>query len=403
MARTHEIASTIRRLFGGALVAPLVASAVLFAGCGLPASLPSAERPPIGAEPPTAVPVAAPPAATPSAAPAADTAWRTPAATVMISPVSGTAAGWSQALVLPYGEEPEALGNGMMSSLLATEERKAEHGPTLATVDAQGRWWVADQFKHRIARYAADGTYLDAISLEATEPLEALEVFDDGRALGLTADGRWVVAADDRATNISAEQSIVFAANDGSTAYGWSLFGDRTGAMTVADDRRPTNREVRWFTSRAGTQYGIDFAGEDQIVVTLPESRVRLTLDVMAETGQPVFVSTEFDTDRAGNIHLLLIGNVVVAPESEDEPDERFVTRAAHVVVSPRGELLANRAVPDPYGMWDYGVPQRFHVRPDTGTAHIVTVEPDGVAIWQSGQSWAAASSPDVAEVSFTP
>ncbi len=70
------------------------------------------------------------------------------------------------------------------------------------------------------------------------------------------------------------------------------------------------------------------------------------------------------------------------------------------MVLSPAGDVLANRAMPDPYGQWDYGVPQRFVVRPDTGRAHIVTVQPDGVHVWQSTTSWTAPRSAAV-EIGF--
>ncbi len=369
----------------------LAAAALVFTACGTSTSGPAPQDPGDGIVP---SPVAAPPVSEPGAGPAgADAAWRNVTERIVITPAQTGAPGWTRAFVIPYGEEDHAAGNGLMVSLLEDVQDKADYGPSLATVDGQGRWWVADVFKSRIARYAADGTYLDSIAVEGTAPLEALEVFDDGTAVGTTADRRWLVIADDRASTVAADHELVFAGNDGTSAYGWSLFGSDVEAITVGDGRLPAGREVRWFAARDGSQFGIDFAGDDQIVVTLPDQRIRVTLDVLADTGQPVFASAEFDSDRAGNVHLLVLGHVTVAPTGGDEPDERYTTRAAHVVLSPTGDVLANRPVPDPYGEWDYGVPQRFTVRPDTGTAHIVTVQPDGVHIWQSTAAFAAVRS----------
>ncbi len=385
MARTREASST-----HGRLRRYVAAGALILAACGTSSDSPGPQLP-VGEA--TPVPVAAPPgsvAGEPAIAQPADAAWRDVVARAVISPTNRTAPGWTVAFTIPFGEEESQVGNGLMESLLDDPTDKADYGPSLATLDRAGRWWVADGWKSRIARYAADGTYLDAIPLEATEPLEALEVFDDGTAVGMTADRRWVVVADDRASTVAAGDDLLFAGNDGTTAYAWSLFGDGVDAFTVGDRRLPEGRDARWFQTRAGTRYGIDFAGDDQIVVTLPDTRIRVTLHVLAETGQPVFVSAEIDTDAAGNLHFLLLGSVTARPLTDDETDQRGVTRAAHVVVSPQGDVLANRAVPNPYGEWDYGIPQRFVVDPAGGRAHIVTVQSDGVHIWQSSAAWAA-------------
>ncbi len=378
----------------------VAAAALILAACGTSSGGPAPQGP---GDDPAPVPVAAPPASaqgTPASGQPADAAWRDLVARAVIFPTAATAPGWTAAFTIPFGEEEHQAGNGLMESLLDDPTDKADYGPSLATLDSTGRWWVADGWKSRIARYAADGTYLDAIPLEATEPLEALEVFDDGTAVGMTADRRWVVVADDRAFTVAAGDDLLFAGNDGTTAYVWPLYGTGVDAITVGDRRLPEGREARWFQTRAGTRYGIDFAADDQLAVTLPDARTRVTLDVRADTGQPVFVSAEIDTDAAGNLHFLLLGSVTVAP-LEGEADERHVIRAAHVVLSPEGEVLANRPVPNPHGQWDYGVPQRFVVDSASGRAHIVTVQPDGVHVWQSTAAWAAPGTPTSVEVGF--
>ncbi len=378
----------------------VAAAALLFAACGTASGGPAPQGP---GDDPALEPVAAPPASspgTPVAAQPPDAAWLDVAARAVISPTDPAAPGWTVALTIPFGEEEAQAGTGLMNSLLDDPQDKADYGPSVATLDSRGRWWVADGWKSRIARYAADGTYLDSIPLEATEPLEALEVFDDGTAVGMTADRRWVVVTNDRASTVAASNDLLFAGNDGTTAYAWSLFGGGIDAITVGDQRLPAGRETRWFQTRAGSRYGIDFAGDDRIVVTLPDTRTRVTLEVLADTGQPVFVASEVDSDAAGNLHFLLLGSVTVEPLTDEQPDERHVTRAAHVVLSPEGDVLANRPVPNPYGQWDYGVPQRLVVDPASGRAHIVTVQPDGVHVWQSTTAWAAAA-PAGVEIGF--
>ncbi len=393
MARPHHHSNMRLRRY-------VAAAALILAACGTTSSGPAPQGPGDG---PAPVPVAAPPASSPdSQAPGqpADAAWRDLVAQAVIFPTATTAPGWIAAFTIPFGEEEAQAGNGLMESLLDDPMEKADYGPSLATLDSRGRWWVADPWKSRIARYGADGTYLDSIPLEATKPLEALEVFHDGTALGMTADRRWVVVADDRASTVAAGTDLLFAGNDGTNAYAWPLYGKGIDAITVGERRLPEGREVRWFQTRAGTRFGIDFAADDQIAVTLPDARTRVTLDVVADTGQPVFVSAEIDTDSAGNLHFLLLGSVTAAP-LEGEDDERHVPRAAHVVLSPEGDVLANRPVPNPYGAWDYGIPQRFVVDPASGRAHLVTVQPDGVHVWQSTAAWAAPSPGASVEIGF--
>ncbi len=376
-------ASTGWRGTAGGMRYLLAAAMLLAAACGRGGGQAPAAAPELS---PTPRLIAAPaPQSRPTTPPPVSQGWRDLAAAVMITPVDDTAPTWSEAFILPYGDAPEQPGNG-----LGLEPLAEHYGPSLATVDAAGRWWVADTYKERVALFGAGGTYLGSVELSGTGPLEGLAVFDDGRAVATTAAGTWLTVGSGGVAFRSGTSDTTIAFSDGARAYGWEPWSDELRAVRLDGDS-PTSERVNYFTTRAGNRFAIDYVEghDDVVVVTLPDADppTRVALRVRSETGRKVFVSVEPDADQAGNVHLLLLGYAEPAPE--DDPEVARVPRAAHVVVSPDGDVLANREVPDPFGEFDYGLPHRFVVAPADGRAHLVVAEADGLHIWRSAHAWA--------------
>lgn len=354
------------RLTPGRRVAILVvALSVGVAACGGPAT-PATDTSTAG--------TIAPPPPTSTSAPALTTTTLDPGPVVIeldafLAPIDGGHP-WVEALFIPYGPDPGSLGHDYI------------FGPSLPVMrDVDGRWWVADTHKGRLALFDDAGDLVKEFPHEIYSPIHYLQVLDDGTAIGVSTRGKLAIIAD-AAGDLDyfdlGQLHIVLRLvdRDGTTAYGYRSFTSQPVAV-VLESGTPVIESVKYFVTRAGTRYsvGVDRSDRTVTVVSLPDANppVDVRLRMLASDGGEAFAAVEAVAGLDGSVHLRFIGWAL-----RDESTQL----AVYVHLSPNGELIRTETLPNPYGELHPGDVANLAVDPISGRPYFAVVGRDGVRVW---------------------
>lgn len=284
---------------------------------------------------------------------------------VVLEPVSGDLE-WSELLFVTYGEAPSELGFG------------EAWGPELPIGrSTDGRWWVADTYKNRIAILDDGGDLVGQIDLRDLV-LQGVLIGGDGSGMAVDHRGHPVLVSEGgvRRAEVSGLGFLVDVV--GTTFYAApSGRPDWRIAITVVGGE-PEFEFVDYVPTRAGNRYAVSNpVGQYAILLDLPDSDtpIRLVLSMKASSGGDALAGVEAVGAADGTIHLMLYGYALDA-------QDRGLGLYLHI--GSDGTILRTKRIPDPYGERDPGTPAgRLGYDVVTDRPYIAVVEDDGLRIWR--------------------
>jgi hypothetical protein len=287
--------------------------------------------------------------------------------------------GWIEVFTIPYGDGADTLGTAPGG------DGGLELGPEYGAQAPDGTWWFLDAAKLRLAHFAADGSYLDAV----TVPDEVLvdgtyfqfqmpRILDDGTlvATGLgSGSTRLLIMRSGVIEGAEIATELVPRVDDGVLLYGFTV-GEGASSPVVVDVNEVESAETEWFLARNGDRFRLTVgAGELRIETPDASPPMDRTLSVEAgEVGGPAFFSLESATGEDGTLHLLLVGFT--------EADESLQL-AGYLTVAADGTLSRVEPMRDPFTAADPGSPAHLGVRPGTSDAWLMFVDTDGVRVFR--------------------
>ena len=302
--------------------------------------------------------------------------------TVVLSPFSVMGPGWTEQ-VFPYGEGETTLGTSPGGEGLM-------FGPDYGTQTTDGTWWFLDAAKQRIAHFAADGTYLDQVTMPEDLLVDGIyfqyqmpQALDDGSlvasgwrgGLGDDATTSLLRIKDNLATGSAFGGTIAWVTTDGTYLYGQTI---ENNAPYRLDPNDPEAEPVDWFMARDGSRY-IVTVNEDEILVELPDAAVPLTRTLrMRYSEDPEVIArgaVEVETGADGTLFILLYG----APMSGE-----LLDIGGLVTISPNGEVSAATEITNLFSSADTGSPAHLGVTPGSSDPWIMVVGEDGIHVFSS-------------------
>ncbi len=298
---------------------------------------------------------------------------------VLIQPFSELGSQWDE-LFLPYGDDEDELGTAPGGDGLML-------GPEYGTMAADGRWWMLDLAKMRIARFQADGEYLDALPIPSDVLVDGLyfqyqmpQPMEDGAvtATGFQGENESTLLqiVDDDFTSTTFQPAASWVTTDGTFLYG----GDFDGQLYRVEPENPsgTVSPVDYFTAWGGGSRYSALISEGDIVVELPDLGLTRTLQLRYSEDPEVrvFGGIEVETGADGTIFILIYG----APESEES-----LGVGGYLSISPQGVVGDVEPIRDPFSPADPGSPAHLGVGPGTTTPWLMMIDEDGVRIYTRG------------------
>lgn len=270
---------------------------------------------------------------------------------------------WREIVTIPYGQDEMLLGFDPTKKV----------GPEFAAVDPDGRWWVLDSQKKRIAVFDQDGHFDISIDI-GRMPAQFPTVLDDGTFVAIAFDQVLLVAGDEVATPAISEGFSPLA-SDGSVVFGRSRTGTYPRLSVTPPDASVVSA-VEWLRTRNGNRFRVD--ADDQtgeVAVELdgnPPVRVNLFPHPADDVNRRIAVAPlGVVTGQDGTITLLLLGA------------EGDTNVAAVVSISPSGELM--EVAPLPSSFFDTTVEPLFGylaIQPETSNVFLQTVDEEGLHIF---------------------
>jgi hypothetical protein len=266
----------------------------------------------------------------------------------LLAPAAVPDAPWTLAVDLPYGDGEDELGLHVGGDAGGV----ARWGPEAMAIDGQGRWWVVDGPKGRVARFAPDGTFLDAVPLAGLGPgaaqFASVVATDDGEAFVAygTGGAGFAVLPDDTVVPLELGGSQV-AWSDGDAVYPSYLGGEVASQLTFRIvDGTATPSVVPWPLTPRGDRYWVHREPDPATMfVDLPDAPtpMRLALHVRLPGGEasPSFAGAQHVVDADGRIHLLIAG-CGAAVQDGGAP----VQCSTYIAIEPDGTVSAVEAVP---------------------------------------------------------
>jgi len=283
-------------------------------------------------------------------------------------PIAESSDEWEQVLFLPYGDARGELGNG-----LAIGEQLGPEAPVI--VDEFGRWWVADNYKNRVARYSSSGTFLDEIILPARAPLSGLRLLGDGRVVASSTMGR--IAVIDESTAVYStigKENLTLLDTFKTSVYALPTIGELLRIDLLPDE--PSTQIVDFVSSRTGSRYLVHgILGSRSIIqIDLPDAnpKVSTKITLRTEDGGPVIVIPETVSGPDGSLHILMFGLADASPDLQ---------RAIYVHIDSDGHVSRTEIAPDPLGVLDSGALGHLSLKED-GQPLITVIDIDGVRVW---------------------
>ncbi|WKZ82347.1 MAG: hypothetical protein QY307_09730 [Acidimicrobiia bacterium] len=285
---------------------------------------------------------------------------------------------WMEEVFIPYGSAETDLGTspGGEGGLL-------DLGPEYGAQGPDGTWWFLDVAKTRLARYAADGAFLDALPI----PVELLSqgVYAQFQLPRVLAGGEFVafrlgqgstammLVTEAGFEEIEIPGYVVPRVDDGATLYGF----DDQGAMVGVDPAAAVTFSVEWFMTQSGSRYRITLV-EGGLRIELPDApqpvdRI-LPMVYAADSSVGAFAGIQVATTADGRIHLLLTG----APESDES-----VQLAGYATILPDGSVTPVTPVRNPFTPSDPGSPGQLGAAFGTDLPWLMVVDVDGIRIYR--------------------
>lgn len=285
---------------------------------------------------------------------------------------------WMEEVFIPYGPTEADLGTSP-----GGEGGTLDLGPEYGAQGPDGTWWILDAAKTRLARYAADGAFLDALPI----PVELLSqgVYAQFQLPRVLAGGEFVafrlgqgstammLVTEAGFEEIEIPGYVIPRADDGATLYGF----DDQGAMVGVDPLSEVAFPVEWFMTQTGSRYRITLV-EDGLRIELPDvpEPVDLILPMVyaADPSVDAFAGLQVATTADGRIHLLLTG----APESDES-----VQLAGYATILADGSVTPVTPVRNPFTPSDPGSPGQLGAAFGTDLPWLMVVDVDGVRIYR--------------------
>ena len=292
-------------------------------------------------------------------------------------------AGWVEELFIPYGDAVELLGTSP-----GGEGGTLDLGPEYGAQAPDGTWWFLDAAKTRLARYAADGSYLGEVIL----PVEVLvggvyfqfqlpRVMADGTliAFGFREEGTAILRAttDGTVDQIVVPGTLLPRVDDGMLVYMYTsefniaALDPITGSTSVIDRYAG---ELRLYT-----QTGIPFwleLGSDGLRLRLPDIGVDRILPIVTASDPTLaaFGSIEVTTTADGRIHLLMLG--------ASEADET-TQLGGFFSILPDGTVTPVVTVRNPFSPSDPGSPAHLGAAFGATQPWYMIVDTDGIHVYR--------------------
>lgn len=284
-------------------------------------------------------------------------------------PVAGPLEAWELALFIPYGEGTDQLGNG-----LSIGEDLGPEAPIIS--DRSGRWWVADNYKQRVARFSASGGFLDDVALPPHAPLAGMRLLSDGRVVASSSMGR-VAIVDETAVafHTIGEENVTLLDAQSTTVYALPTFG---GLMAINFATEiPSSRSVDSLRTGTGSHYLVHGTRGDRstIQIDLPDANpAASTMIQLTSDDQGTLIAIpEAVSAPDGSVHILIFGISDASPELQ---------RSLYVRINPDGSLAQMEGTPNPIGVLDSG--SLGHLSLDEmGRPLLSVIDEDGISVWR--------------------
>jgi hypothetical protein len=283
--------------------------------------------------------------------------------------VAAPGEGWSLLVELPYGPAEHELGVADTHG-----GQTAPWGPEYLAPDAESTLWVLDVEKRRVARFSADGDFLDAVEIPGEDVgVQMPFVLDDV----FWASGQSPLIIDrDGATRVAPPASpsteyVGFGYSDGTSTF------DGQGRVLVPT-RPPDIGSTARLRTPAGTAFEARLRQQDRSVIDigLPDPGLELSVRFVAEqTGEPVGVVFEVTADSADQISFLVYGT------TPSRPDTQLV---GYFEVDARtGDVARIGPMRDPSSQADPGSPAHLRVVPGSTTLLLTFVDADAMRVYE--------------------
>lgn len=295
---------------------------------------------------------------------------------MLLSPFSEMEPGWTE-LVFPYGEGEELLGTSPGGEGLLL-------GPEYGTQTPDGTWWFLDAANLRIAHFAGDGTFLDAVAVPEDLLVDGQyfqyqmpQALDDGSiaVAGFRSETSMALLriVDGEASGADFDAVVPWVTTDGEYLYGLDLENAAPHRLDAAD---PVAEPVDWLLARDGSRYLVT-VDEDEVLVELPDAATPTTRTLQLRFSEDPAVAAragiEVETGDDGTIFLLLYG----APMSDETLDI-----GSYLTIDPDGVVSEAEQITSLFSMSDPGSPAHLGVTPGTSTPWIMVVDEDGIHIF---------------------
>lgn len=285
---------------------------------------------------------------------------------------------WVEETFIPYGPAEAELGTSP-----GGEGGMLDLGPEYGAQGPDGTWWFLDVAKTRLARYAADGVFLDALPI----PVELLTqgVYVQFQLPRVLAGGEFVafrlgqgstammLVTEAGFERVEVSGYVIPRADDGATLYGFDDQGDMVGVDPSGEATFP----IEWFMTQTGSRYRITLV-EDGLRVELPDApepvdRI-LPMVYAADPSVDAFAGIQVATTADGRIHLLLTG----APESDES-----LQLAGYATILADGSMTPVTPVRNPFTPSDPGSPGQLGAAFGADQPWFMVIDVDGIRIYR--------------------
>lgn len=285
---------------------------------------------------------------------------------------------WIEEFFIPYGATEDTLGTSP-----GGEGGSMDLGPEYGAQGPDGTWWFLDAAKGRLARYSADGSFLDALPIPEDVLVGGVyfqfqlpRVLADGTliAIGQRADHSVVLRANAGGIDqIDLPGIVVPRVDDGVIAYGF----DDLGVFQAVDPIAGTMVPTEWLVTQTGARFMLEVS-PDGLRIRLPDAPVPvdrvLPLVTAADEDIRAFGSIEAASTADGRIHLLVLG-ASTADES--------LQVGGYLTVLPDGTVTPVVAVRNPFSLSDPGSPAHLGAAYGADEPWFMVVDLDGVRVYR--------------------
>ncbi len=269
---------------------------------------------------------------------------------------------WVLVAEIPYGTAEAELG-------LADDHggQGPAWGPEYAAPDQQGRWWVLDSHKRRVARFDHAGRFLGATDIPGPYAEFQLPFVVGTTFWASGGQDEALVADETSARRVPVAGSWPY--SDGSRLYR----ADRSEVLDPTGPLVPEDTEA--MLTPAGTPFLAQLvgAGGTDLEVMLPEAGRRVVVDLVTAADEPPEVVV-FEVQADVTDRLLFF----VSGLAGDEQLAGFFT-----VDATSGAVSDAEPMRDPFSASDPGSPAHLRVIPDTTSASLTFVDTDALRIYR--------------------